>query len=66
MTLSAKELKSLEETLVDAMECGELTDWEVSFVEGLMAKFERYGAELFMSEKQWAIIERLDKKMNKL
>lgn len=40
-----------------------LTDWEQGFLESLSDRIEQYGDRTRISEKQWAIIERIEGKL---
>lgn len=39
--------------------CGELTEWEQDFVDDMTERSEKYGARIFISDKQFEILMRL-------
>lgn len=53
-------LKELIETAKGALD--DLSDWEQDFVYDLEAKISQYGDRTYMSDKQWAVLERIEKK----
>ena len=40
-------------------DCDEITDWERSFMEDQVKRYEQYGSRTRFSEKQMAIMERV-------
>ena len=40
-----------------------LTSWENDFIDSMSEKIEEFGQDVFMSEKQWKIIERIETKL---
>ena len=40
-----------------------LTSWEKDFIDSMSEKIEEFGQDVFMSEKQWKIIERIETKL---
>lgn len=38
---------------------GELTDWERGFIQDTLERVEKYGSRTRVSEKQWAILDRI-------
>jgi len=52
------EIESFEDLLEDA-DSNAGNDWEMEFVSGINEKYEQYGAEMFLSEKQREILERI-------
>lgn len=55
--------KHLDVVLKAAYEHPALGEWEAQFVEDLMAKLDRYGADLFVSDKQQEIVDRIADKV---
>jgi DNA polymerase III subunit epsilon len=41
----------------------DLSDWEQDFVTDLAAKVSQYGDKTFMSDKQWGVLERIERKV---
>jgi hypothetical protein len=44
---------------------GLLSDWEQTFSADMRERFERFGARMYVSEKQWAALDRLETKMRR-
>ncbi len=63
MTFEEKEMEYLQ-SIFDAYEAnkGECNDWEQGFMNDNQRRFEEYGAEMHLSEKQWAIIRKVGTK----
>jgi hypothetical protein len=40
-----------------------LTEWEQGFVDSINGRFVAYGTRVFVSEKQWNIIDRIERKL---
>jgi hypothetical protein len=63
--LSESELESLtyiiEESKTNA---GKLTDWELSFVASIEERYNEYQERTYLSERQLAIIEKIEKKLS--
>lgn len=38
---------------------GAMNDWERSFIQSQLERVEKYGAGVFMSPKQWSMIEKI-------
>lgn len=51
MRVKAKDIENFDELLSDA-ECVASTDWEIGFVEDLKERYEKWGAELYLSDRQ--------------
>lgn len=47
------------EDLIDAAEDGASTDWEMEFIDGVKEKYEQYGGNMFVSDKQLEVLEKL-------
>jgi hypothetical protein len=56
-------------TILDAASCaqlaGILTDWEEQFFESTHDRFKTYGNRMYVSEKQWVALDRLETKMRR-
>jgi hypothetical protein len=46
-------------------EAGLLNDWERTFAADMLERFERYGERLYVSEKQWSVLDRLEIKLRR-
>jgi hypothetical protein len=42
-----------------------LSEWEVQFSNDMRERFERFGARMYVSEKQWAALDRLEAKLRR-
>jgi hypothetical protein len=42
---------------------GLLSDWEVTFSESIRDRFRKYGRKMYVSEKQWESLDRLETKL---
>ena len=40
-----------------------LSSWETDFMDSISERAEEFGQDIFMSDKQWAVIERIEKKL---
>jgi hypothetical protein len=40
-----------------------LSAWELGFIEDQRTRFEKDGGEIFMSSKQWVIVQRISEKV---
>lgn len=60
MALSTDQLLKLDMILNGSKEVPKaLTDWETGFVSSMLERFETYGEGTLISEKQWAILDRV-------
>lgn len=50
-------LESLGEVVDENSEL--LTPWELEFAEGIIERFDKYGVDTIVSDKQWAVIMRI-------
>ena len=57
-----KDFVSLIE-LARGPKASKLTSWENDFIDSMGEKIEEFGQDTFMSEKQWKVIERLERKL---
>jgi hypothetical protein len=48
---------------VEAAQMGRLTKWEEQFIEDIDGRLAEYGKNTRLSEKQWEVIDRLEKKV---
>jgi hypothetical protein len=44
---------------------GLLTEWEVTFSESIRERFRQYGSRMYVSEKQWSALDRLEEKLRR-
>ncbi len=60
MSFEEKEMEYLQ-GIFDAYEANpnECNDWEKGFMSDNQRRFQEYGAEMHLSEKQWAIIRKV-------
>lgn len=56
--MKAKEIDDFE-TLLDDAEGNANSDWEMNFTADMREKFEDYGGEMFVSEKQLEWLEKI-------
>jgi hypothetical protein len=49
--------------VADEAHMGRLTAWEEQFIEDISARLAEYGRSTRLSEKQWDIIDRLERKV---
>lgn len=40
-----------------------LSSWENDFIDSISERVEEFGQDVFMSDKQWNVIERIEKKL---
>lgn len=60
MSISEEYADRLELILNGAQEYeGELTDWERGFIQDTVERYEKYGTNIRVSDKQWVILERI-------
>ena len=53
----------IEEILNDAEDSHRLNDWEIEFCDSLRGAAETYGADMIVSERQWQVIDRIERKL---
>lgn len=56
--MKAKDIDEFE-TLLDDAEGNANSDWEMSFTADMRERYEDYGGEMFVSEKQLEYLERI-------
>jgi hypothetical protein len=49
----------------ESRDAGLLSDWEVTFSDDMRERFERYGWRLYVSERQWQSLDRLETKLKR-
>ena len=42
-----------------------LNEWETKFIGDMTGTYEKVGADMFLSPKQWAALERIDEKVQR-
>lgn len=64
MTIMAWQEEKLNDiiTAVKARE-EELSGWEAGFFSDQVRRFEEYGSHIFLSEKQWGVLDRIYEKI---
>ena len=58
-------LRTILEAAAEFRDAGLLSDREVEFSDDMRARFERYGKRIYVSEKQWAWLDRLEEKLRR-
>lgn len=58
MSVMVTDVEDFEDLLASA-EANASSDWEMGFVEDLSERYERYGDDMFLSEKQAEILRRI-------
>jgi hypothetical protein len=61
----AERLEAILQAATESRDAGLLTDWEINFSNDMRDRFETYGNRMYVSEKQWAILDRLETKMHR-
>ena len=61
----ADRLKKILDGAAESRDAGLLSDWEGTFSGDMQARFERYGRRLFVSERQWQSLDRLEAKLRR-
>ena len=61
--IGAKRQAELMELLRDANECPRLSEWEEDFIASIQKKLDPYGERATLSDKQEAVLERIEKKV---
>ena len=56
------DLKRLDWVLCKAMDSPDLTEWETNFIDTLIEQRDVAGDEMFVSDKQEAVLERISEK----
>jgi hypothetical protein len=54
-------LEAAEKSAADGL----LSEWEVTFSESIRERFRQYGSHMYVSEKQWASLDRLEEKLRR-
>lgn len=49
--------------LVRGFKAQKLSSWENDFMDSISERVEEYGHDVFMSDKQWLIIEKIERKL---
>lgn len=55
--------KLLTEIAKDAESCGNLSKFEEQFLDTLRENLLKYGNKIYMSEKQWEVVKRIEGKV---
>lgn len=61
--VDAAQHKRLVEIAKDAESCSRLSKFEEQFLDTLRENLLKYGKKIYMSEKQWEVIERIEGKV---
>lgn len=64
MTLTIDEQEALQ-FLLDSLDVDDsrLSDWERGFLEDQKERYEKHGSAIFLSGKQWAVLNRINEKL---
>jgi hypothetical protein len=61
----ADRLRVILEAAAKAAQGGLLSDWEQTFSADMLERFRRFGSRMYVSEKQWSSLDRLETKMRR-
>lgn len=61
--MKPKEANLLAEILKDCEITTCLTSWENAFIDDMRARFTQYGERTHVSDRQWGILNRIEKKI---
>jgi hypothetical protein len=61
----AERLKIILAAAAESRDAGLLSDWETQFSDDMRERFERYGQRMYVSEKQWQSLDRLETKLRR-
>jgi hypothetical protein len=61
----ANRLKTILEAAAESAAAGLLSEWEVEFSTSVRERFQIYGARLYVSEKMWTSLDRLETKLRR-
>lgn len=65
MALSEEQTNWLETFFAQCdTNAAKLSQWETNFVTDQKTRYEEHGAEIRMSPKQWAVLNKIDAKIN--
>jgi hypothetical protein len=59
----AERLNEILEAALKSAKAGQLTTWETDFIQNVADRFHRYGKRIYVSPKQWAVLDRLEAKL---
>jgi hypothetical protein len=59
-------LETILKAAAQSRDAGLLFHWEVSFSDDMRDRFEKYGSRIYISERQWAVLDRLETKMHRV
>lgn len=62
MSLTKDQEKALKDILSAAQISTNLSEWEQQFIDDMTDKYEEYGEDLRLSDKQWEILHRIETK----
>lgn len=64
MALTESELKRIRTLLIDAAKKADrLTGWEDTFLVSIKRGVDAYKADIYLSERQWDVIRRIEEKV---
>ena len=61
----AERLETILAAAAGSRDAGLLSEWEVSFSNDMRDRLEKYGSRMYVSEKQWASLDRLETKLRR-
>jgi hypothetical protein len=61
----AARLMTIIRAAMESAAAGLLTEWETTFSARMMDRFNEYGSRIYVSEKQWASLDKLEAKLRR-
>jgi len=61
----AERLEAILNAAAKSAAAGLLSEWETTFSTDMRERFERFGSRIYVSEKQWASLDRLETKLRR-
>jgi hypothetical protein len=62
---AADRLQTILDAAAESRDAGLLSDWEATFSSDMEERFRRYGRRLYVSERQWGCLIRLEAKLRR-
>jgi hypothetical protein len=59
----AARIKAILDATEQAIELSILSEWETAFLQGISERFNKYKARMYISTKQWVILNRIENTM---
>lgn len=65
--LTQEQFSRIDHALAQVIERpGDFDDFQVDFAMKLSDKLDRYGVRTFVSERQWAVVERIERRIEEI